>query len=343
MANPMSVIDEERPSLLLPRRKRGRPTPDNEFRYRQELDDWCDEIQKINSGLDFRVSSRGWCYILEEHGLTKGDFDAAQRLINDCRKSGRLPLDICSEDEGRAAANLEEINDEDAEEFAAGWVDYLDKAHEQYVPISFWDDQPVYIQMTVEKVDLKSLFAPICEPFHIPISNISGWNDINSRAAIMRRFRDWERKDKHCILLHCGDHDPGGLHISEFLHSNLQELAEAVDWEPDDLLIERFGLNADFIEEHGLTWIENLETSSGGRLDDPKHPDHNKSYVIREFGVRKCEANALVVRADAGRELCRAAILRHVLERSIEDYEQKREEHQERARAAIARLMEKRG
>jgi hypothetical protein len=36
------------------------------------------------------------------------------------------------------------------------------------------------------------------------------------------------------ILLHCGDHDPGGLHISEFLHSNLEELAEAVDWDPAD-------------------------------------------------------------------------------------------------------------
>jgi hypothetical protein len=341
----MSVIDEERPSLLLPRRKRGRPTPENEMRYRQELDDWCDAILEINSGLDFRVSSRGWCYILEEHGLVKGDFDAAQRLINECRKSGRLPLDICSEDEGRAAANLEKVDEEDAAEFAGGWVEYLDHAHEQYVPISFWDDLPVYIEMTVEKVDLKSLFAPVCEPFHIPISNISGWADINGRAAMMRRFRDWEEKGKRCILLHCGDHDPGGLHISEFLRSNLEELAAAVDWHPDDLAIERFGLNADFIEEQGLTWIENLETGSGGRLNDPKHPDHYKPYVqsyLREFGARKVEANALVVRADAGRELCRAAILRHVLESALEDYSDRLEEHQEEARAEISHLMEKR-
>ena len=47
----------------------------------------------------------------------------------------------------------------------------------------------------------------------------------------------------------------------------------------------------------GDVWINNLETASGKRLDDPKHPDHKKPYVqdyIREFGVRKREANALV-------------------------------------------------
>ena len=49
--------------------------------------------------MDFDVGSRGWCYMLERHGLRKGDFDDAQRLINTCRKSGDLPLDICAEDE----------------------------------------------------------------------------------------------------------------------------------------------------------------------------------------------------------------------------------------------------
>jgi len=41
----------------------------------------------------------------------------------------------------------------------------------------------------------------------------------------------------------------------------------------------RFGLNKDFIERNRLTWIDNLETSSGKRLDDNKHNDHNKPYV----------------------------------------------------------------
>jgi hypothetical protein len=158
---------------------------------------------------------------LEEHGLAKGDFNNAQKLINDCRKSGLLPLDICSEDDGRQAEHLEKIDNQTPKEFVTEWIDYVrNSAHEQFTPISFWDDLDFYLEMTVEKVDLKSLFDPECEEFHVPLSNISGWNDINSRAAIMRRIAHWETRGKKCVLLHCGDHDPGGLHISEFLHSN---------------------------------------------------------------------------------------------------------------------------
>jgi hypothetical protein len=298
-------------------------------------------IIEIDSRLDFKVSSRGWCYILEEHGLEKGDFDKAERLINACRKDGRLPLDICCQDDGRQAENLEKIDDEGPTEFAQGWIDYLDDAHEQYCPISFWDDLDTYVEMMVEKVDLKGLFGPECAPFHIPIANISGWNDINARAAMMRRFQYWEERGKRCVLVHCGDHDPGGLHISGFLRSNMADLADAVGWSPDELIIDRFGLNADFIEQQGLTWIDNLITGSGGDLADPGHKDHNKPYVqdyLRRFGARKVEANALVVRPEAGRNLCREAILRYVPETVIDDFARKVRREQEQARREIIRL-----
>ena len=32
-------------------------------------------------------------------------------------------------------------------------------AHERFTPFSFWNDLDVYVQMTVEKIDLKSLFS----------------------------------------------------------------------------------------------------------------------------------------------------------------------------------------
>ena len=328
--------------LSLPRRSRGRPTPEADAEYQSKLERWCAAVLKINSALDFQVSSRGWCYVLEEHGLLKGDFDTAQKLINTCRKSGLLPLGICSEDEGRQAEHLEDIDNEGPEEFAQGWIDYVcTSVHEQYNPISFWDFQDVYIEMTVEKIDLKSLFRPVCQEFHVPLINVSGWNDINSRAALMRRFAYWERKGKQSVLLHCGDHDPGGLHISDFIRSNMSDL-RTVGWLPDYLVIERFGLNADFIRRHRLTWIDNLETSSGGRLDDENHHDHSKPYVqeyIKQFGARKCEANALVVRPEAGRKLCRDAILKYIDLAQARQYEDKLKAEQGTVLAEIQRLV----
>ena len=89
---------------------------------------------------------------------------------------------------------------------------------------------------------------------------------------MMRRFKMWEARGKQCVLLYCGDHDPGGLQISDFLRCNIAGLAIAVGWTPDSLIIARFGLDYDFIEANNLTWIDNLETSS-------KHPDYSKPYV----------------------------------------------------------------
>ena len=90
-----------------------------------------------------------------------------------------------------------------------------------------------------------------------------------------------------------------------------------------------------------LTWIDNLETSSGQQLDDPDHEDHDKSYVqdyIRRFGVRKCEANALVVEPDIGRTLIRTAILEHIPDDAIERYERKLQ----RRRKQLQRALRKR-
>lgn len=185
--------------LALPRRGRGRPSAAAAAAYQAELKRFATIILKIASRLDFKVSSRGWCYLLEDSGLGKGDFNYAQSLINDCRKTGVLPLDICCEDDGRQAAHLQQIDKEQPEEFAKGWIDYVrNSVHKRYTPFSFWDDLDVYVEMTVEKIDLKSLFNPVCEEFHVATTNVSGWNDINARVAMMRRFAHWDRQGKRC-------------------------------------------------------------------------------------------------------------------------------------------------
>jgi hypothetical protein len=304
---------------------------------------FCDAILKIKSTLDFEVSARGWCYVLEEHGLRKNGFDSAEKLINNCRKNGKLPLDICGDDDSTSAENLEDIDEESPEEFAAARIAYISRAHHNYDPISFWENQEYYVEMPVEKIDLKSLFSPVCAEFYVPIYNMKGWSDINQRAKMMLRFRDWEARGKKCVLLPCTDLDPGGLNIANFLHSNLEDLAEAVGWHPDNLIIDRFGLNADFVKKQKLTWIENLHTAKGEYpLDDLRHSDHSKSYVqsyLREFGARKVEANALVVRPKAGRALCRRAILKYIDLDAAEEYQRRLEDMRGEVRIILTRIM----
>lgn len=329
--------------IALPTRKPGRQTAEAQAKYERALAAFCAAIRQLASTLEFKVSSRGWCYILEVHGLLKGDFDSAQRLINDCRKSGRLPLDICAEDEARSFDHLEHLSDDDPEDYARNIIENLESEHLYYAPISAWEDQRHYVQMVVEKVDVKSLFSPVCAELCVPIANGGGWADLNLRAEMMRRFAHWEARGKRCVLLYCGDLDPGGLNISETLRSNLEDLADAVGWSARNLIIDRFGLNADFVQRHGLTWIENLETSKGKYpLNDRRHPDHRKSYVqsyLAQYGARKVEANALVVRPEAGRDLCRDAILKYVSLPKLRAYRRKLITAQNEVRHHLVRLL----
>ena len=268
-------VDDPEDSFL-PKQKRGNPSKTKEA-FRLKLKKFCDTILQIRSTLDFAVGSRGWCYLLEPHGLAKGDFDNAQELITECRKSGDLPLDICAEDASRRTVGIEEIDDLDVADKAKYLIfDLINNAHDAYLPISLWDDLDVYVEVAVEKLDLRNLFAPVCRELHVNITNFKGWSDVNSRAAMMKRFKQHEAAGRKCILLLCGDHDPGGYDITNTMHKNLKDLAGAVGWDPSNLKIIRFGLNEDFIDDNGLTWIHNLETSTGGHLDDPDHKDHKK-------------------------------------------------------------------
>ena len=102
--------------------------------YGKEIRAFCAAILEINSRLDFKVSSRGWCYLLEENGLAKGDFDTAQKLVNDCRKSGDLPLDICAEDGKREFDHLERIDTTTPDREAKLIVDMVRSLPRRYTP-----------------------------------------------------------------------------------------------------------------------------------------------------------------------------------------------------------------
>lgn len=321
------------PSSILPKRSRGRLSAEKEAGYQRDLDAFVELILQIKSSLDFKVSSRGWCYLLEEYGLTKGEFEPAHRLMADLRRSGALPIDIAAEDGARQFAGDEfgwtdpnDFSDEVIAAWGDGGVDRLcdDLRRSFDDPDSFcdlpslWQENDSVVLMMVEKIDLKTLFSPICGRYGIPIANARGWSDINLRAKILHYFAPWH--DKQCVLLYCGDHDPAGLGISDSLRRNLGDLGGATYGGnklavPPDLVIDRFGLNADFIEAEGLSWIDNLETSSGRSLADPKHKDHGRPYVqnyLAKFGSFKVEANALVVAPKAGRRLCQEAIDRFI-------------------------------
>lgn len=297
------------------------------------LPEFAEYLQEIQNEIGFKVSSRGWCYILEQNGLiTKDDFGKIAHVINKARKRGYLPIDFVAEESARAFKNVENPTEVSVVKDFGKWLSASLNAANHYTP-DWWDGEEYYIQMVVEKIDLVTLFAPICRKYHIPIANSKGWSSILQRAEYAKRFAKAQDMGLECILLYCGDYDPDGLRISDFLKKNLYDLKD-IKWndgtpgfDPTELTIERFGLNYDFIEENNLSWIDNLITGSGKNLASPQHHNYKMPYVqeyIRTVGARKCEANAIVVKPDSARVLVKETIEGYLGPNALDRFKEKR-------------------
>ncbi len=306
----------------------------------ERLTNFAIYVENIQLGNSIKSSSRGWVYLLEgvqlDNGefLSKNDFDRVENLINECRKKGLLAIDFVAVEEARGFSGVETPEDVSPIQYVRRFLDAATKCENWYTP-DWWQKEKYYIQMVVEKIDLKSLFRKTCERYHIPIATSRGWSSMLQRAEYASRFLDAEERGLKPLLLYCGDHDPDGLRISDFLRSNLDDLKK-IRWsygkpgyDPRTLTIERFGLDYDFIMKHNITWINNLITSSGKNLASPSHKNFSMKYVqeyLKKYGARKVEANALIKIPKHAERLCKAAIEKHIGKGALKRFAETRKE-----------------
>lgn len=279
----------------------------------------ADTLKRISPS--FKISARGWCYQLEVEGfITKAEFDKAENAINKCRKEGYLPIDFIAEEAARSFSGVEFPTKEHPSLILKDNLLSVLDAHLYYTP-EWWNGEQYYIQMVVEKIDLKTLFSPICRLYHIPIATSKGWGSINQRAEYARRFKDAEDRGLKGVLLYCGDFDPDGLRISDFLLKNLYDIRGIIwgdgetGYNPSKLIIDRFGINYDFIIDNKLTWIDNLITGSKRDLASPSHRNYYMDYLqhyLANYGIRKCEANAIIPYPDIAEVLVKESIIKYL-------------------------------
>jgi len=281
------------------------------------LRSFAEQLEQLRKQAGFKISARGWAYQLEVLRLiNKDQFDLVENLINTCRASGVLPIDFTMEEEGRKFSGVDIPTKGSPVKYMGQYLKAAMNIEDFYTP-KWWKGEKYYVQMLVEKIDIKTLYSPVTEEYHIPIATAKGWSSMLQRAEYARRFKEAEDNGLECVLLYFGDFDPDGLRISDFLRGNLEDLS-GIQWEdgtdgyePSDLIIERFGLDYKTIMELKLTWIDNLITGSGKNLASPLHKNFKMDYVqeyLRNYGARKCESNALVTMPKIARELCKTVI-----------------------------------
>ncbi len=315
--------------MEIPKRKTGGQTKAKQVKYNQDMTLFANALINEQSSIDFKIGTRGWCYFLEGKKLiSKGDFDLAVAKISEARKNGLLPVDFSAEDIKRKAINVV-YADDDVEDTLEAWENAMMESVEKYIPTLLSDQTEVHFEVMVEKTDLVGLFKPVCEAYQIPITNIGGQPDINSRVKAIRRCNYARHAGKKAIILYCGDHDPSGLAIANSLMHKLKTLATGTGIDPTFIDIDVFGLTYDYIMENDLVWVENLDTGSskktGHGLGDPEHADHYKPYVqdyIELYGVRKVEANALLKDIPKARQLLEDSILKYIDKNALSEYEE---------------------
>lgn len=288
---------------------------------KKKLKQFADIMVEMGDQIGFKVSARGWGYLMEQSGyITKAQFDKVENAVNRCRKEGLLPIDFIAEEMSRAFKGVSQPSSGTVADTLAWMLRDVLSGSRYFIP-KWWEDEKYYIQIVVEKIDLLTLFEPVCEKYKIPIANAKGWQSILQRGDYARRFKEAEDAGLICVLLYAGDHDPDGKRISTTMRKNIEDVAD-VYWEdgergydPSNLIVERFGLEYDFIIQNGYTWIDNLITGGGVDLSDPKHRNNKLPYVqayLKEVGKRKCEANVLVTTPTIGRKLCEDAIIKYL-------------------------------
>jgi len=188
----------------------------------------------------------------------------------------------------------------------------------------YWEGEKCYLMICTEKGDLRNLFKPICDEYHVPIVSSKGWYPILLRYYIAELSIKAEARGLTPVLLLFYDHDPAGLKITSKFRKGLRDISRSVDWHPTKLIVERFGLNKEDIDRYGLTWIENLKTGSGREAKDPDY--------VKKYGRRKCESNALFRNdetLEAGERICRDAIERYYGKDALERFGEKEKKAKE--------------
>lgn len=282
-----------RPLSWVPHGKLGDPE------YEQRLRLFASEMKAIlaQSRFHVRPRMRGWGYRLEELRKIndKGEFDALAKAINDCRKMGEkdgLPMDIIAPDpdESRHFKGIHRARNPKVflEELKTDVKEMLESLPSNIT--DFYAGEKYYLMMVVEKGEVFNVFGPICKDYYIPHVSSKGWSNLEIRANIAAQCLWAVAHGLIPVLLLFYDMDPKGREISDTFRKNLKDMDRATGWNPDDMIIERFGLNPDQIEKFQLSWVPNLKTSKG---KEPRRTRKVLQYIAEIGGEKKCEIESL--------------------------------------------------
>ena len=107
-----------------------------------------------------------------------------------------------------------------------------------------WRGQKYRPEVWIEKDALVGVVEPVCERFKVPYFACRGYTSQSEAYAAGKRFQAYRRQGFTPIVLHLGDHDPSGLHMTVDNGNRLALFAGG------HVEVRRLALNMDQIEQY---------------------------------------------------------------------------------------------
>lgn len=195
-----------------------------------------EEYQAINLVLTLRqlyyqFVSRDWLpNKLESYNLLKN-------VMTDARLAGQVDW-LAIEDRTR---NLKA---------ASHWnkpADIVQACSKQY-RIDRWAEQPLRIEVWIEKEALAGVLESPCYDLDVPFFACKGYTSTSEMWAASQRLLDYvEFQGQNVVIIHLGDHDPSGIDMTRDIEDRLKIF---LNWRMDHVKVDRIALNMDQVTQY---------------------------------------------------------------------------------------------
>lgn len=138
-----------------------------------------------------------------------------------------------------------------------------------------WEDQENYVEVWIEKDALVGVIERVCNQWRVPYFACRGYNSQSEQHKAGKRLGRKVAEGKTIHVLHLGDHDPSGIHMTQ---DNSERLSLFSGGEVE---LHRLALNLDQVKKHNPP------------PNPAKETDARFSGYVKKFGSSCWELDAL--------------------------------------------------
>lgn len=248
--------------------------------YASEVVRVADQVCQSYAKMGYGLTLRQLYYWFVKEGLIPNrgsEYDKLGGIIDTARKAGLIDWDHI-EDRTRNLSAARHFIDPD---------ECIRKASKSYV-INRWYKQKYKVEVWVEKEALAGIVGQAALRFDCPFFACRGYVSQSEMHIAGRRLAKYRENGYIPVIVHLGDHDPSGIHMSEDIENRLSLYMgdgvltdDQAEGERIPLKVDRVALNMDQVRQYN-------PPPNPAKVTDSRAADY-----IRRFGRESWELDAL--------------------------------------------------